>query len=346
MRTEYARVQALALALVLCLSLGANRTPIARARDGQRIEGHVFRDDNGDGARQADEPGIGGVTVRATNSGMSTEAVTDLLGYYQFTVLELDTYEVESLPPSGYLCVRCTAQVTLDGAPATVDLALQLVEPHTLTPTPTTTSTPTSTPSNTPTTTPTLTPTPTCTPSATFMPSPTHTPRPTVTPGNPVITFYAVPDTTRWPGDCATLHWWVANATEVFLILPNGQIGAEGAGEYQVCPRETTTYRLKVNGQDGSQEIVEARVVVPPPPTQTPRPTTPPKPGQKASATPTPTATLTETPTALPTYTTTPTRTPLPTSQPTVDPLLTGLPVRWGSIEGMPSEPVGDGAGE
>jgi len=132
--------------------------------------------------------------------------------------------------------------------------------------------------------------------------------------------------------DCATLYWWVDRATEVFLILPSGQIGVEGSGQHQVCPQATTTYRLKVNGANGRQEIVEAQVVVLPPPTSTPVPPPRVKPTRQQPPTVTPMPVITATATMTPTLTPAPTWTPLPTVTPTIDPLLAGLPVRWGTI--------------
>jgi len=298
-----------------------------RAQADLFIEGYVFLDFNQDGERQPEEPGIPGVTVQITPLAdpQPLTVVTDLLGYYRVEDLAAGAYRVEAHPPAGYLCVGCQAQVDLPAdLSIPVNLALALVVPWT--------PTPTSTPTNTPTETPTEPPTPTETPlpTNTATPLPTRTPAPTATPGNPVITFYASPDTTHFPGDCTTLYWWVDRATEVFLILPGGQIGVEGSGQHQVCPQATTTYRLKVNGANGRQEIVEAQVTVLPPPTSTPAPPPRVKPTRQPLPTITPTPVITATLT--PTLTPTPTWTPLPTVTPTVDPLLAGLPVRWGVI--------------
>ena len=244
----------LSLAIVITLGL----SPIqARAQNAPFLEGYVFLDGNRDGERQPEEPGILGVTVQLTplTGSEPATAVTDLLGYYLFDGLTPGTYHVEAQPPAGYECVRCQAEVEVSEAPAgPVNLALVLVVPWT--------PTPTSTPPNTPTGTPTEPPPPTETPLPTDTPPPppTHTPAPSPTPGNPVITFYVSPDTTGFPGDCTHLYWSVARATEVFLVLPSGQIGVEGSGQYQVCPQQTTTYRLKVNNLAGGQEVVEARV--------------------------------------------------------------------------------------
>jgi hypothetical protein len=318
------------IVFVFVLSAGAGMVPV-RAQGGLFVEGHVFVDVDGDGERQAEEPGIAGVTVSVGPLGdpMPVTTVTDLLGYYLVEDRAPDTYLVQAQPPAGYVCVRCAAQVDLAAdPPMAVDLALALVTPWTPTPTPTPTNTPTGTP------TPSPTPTETPLPTDTATPWPTRTPAPTATPGNPVITFYASPDTVRSP-ECTTLYWWVDRATEVFLILPGGQVGVEGSGQRQVCPQSTTTYRLKVNGANGRQEIVDAQVIVLPPPTNTPAPPPRVKPTRwappTAMSTPTPTITFTATP--IPTLTPVPTWTPLPTATPAVDPLLAGLPVRWGTID-------------
>ena len=114
-----------------------------------------------------------------------------------------------------------------------------------------------------PTPTPTLTPLPTDTPAPTPTPRPTDPPQPTATPVNPIISFSATPDRVEKPGDCATLRWHVERATEVYLILPNGnQEGVIGEDERQVCPLETSIYTLKVYAP-GGDETVEVQVSVP-----------------------------------------------------------------------------------
>ncbi len=107
-------------------------------------------------------------------------------------------------------------------------------------------------------------------------PAPTSTLRPTreapatATPAKPIVNFAAVPERVARPGDCLTLRWAVDRASEVFLVLPNGnREGVEGAGQRQVCPVESSTYTLKVNAP-GGDETAEVRVVVPlPSPTPT-----------------------------------------------------------------------------
>jgi hypothetical protein len=141
----------------------------------------------------------------------------------------------------------------------------------TLMPTATHTPLPTDTPIPPPT--PTPAPTSTPTPTATSTPKPTRTPPPTPTPAKPIISFSATPDRVEKPGDCATLRWHVERATEVYLVLPNGnQEGVIGEDERQVCPLETSVYSLKVYAL-GGDETVEVQVSVPlPTPTPTPKP--------------------------------------------------------------------------
>jgi len=69
------------------------------------------------------------------------------------------------------------------------------------------------------------------------------------------------------------LRWHVERATEVYLVLPNGnQEGVIGEDERQVCPLETGVYSLKVYAP-GGDEMVEVQVSVPlPTPTPTPKP--------------------------------------------------------------------------
>jgi len=130
---------------------------------------------------------------------------------------------------------------------------------------------------------------PTATPTNT--PKPTSPPPPTATPPKPVINFSAMPERLEKPGDCATLRWSVDRASEVFLVLPNGnQEGVEGLGERQVCPLQTSEYQLKVNAPGGN-ETVRVQVAVPLP-TQTPTPAPRPASGGAGNPKPTGKATL------------------------------------------------------
>jgi len=121
------------LLFVVYLIIGLILGPLQVGAQGDLfVEGYVFLDVNGDGQRQAEEPGIGGVTITVTAPGSPTPltAVTDLLGYYLVESLATGAYLVEAQPPAGYLCVRCQAQVDLPAdlsIPA--NLALALVVP-------------------------------------------------------------------------------------------------------------------------------------------------------------------------------------------------------------------------
>lgn len=121
---------------------------------------------------------------------------------------------------------------------------------------------------------PTSTPLPTDTPAPTSTPRPTDPPLPTATPANPIISFSATPDWLQKPGDCTTLRWHVERATEVYLVLPNGnQEGVIGQDERQVCPLETSIYVLKVYAPGGDETVQVHVSVAPPTPTPTARPT-------------------------------------------------------------------------
>jgi hypothetical protein len=65
------------------------------------ITGHIFTDTNGDGAFQAGEPGIAGVTVEVLdqNSGgaIIASTTTDVTGFYQFRSLGAGNYKIVAL---------------------------------------------------------------------------------------------------------------------------------------------------------------------------------------------------------------------------------------------------------
>jgi len=116
-------------------------------------------------------------------------------------------------------------------------------------PTPTGTPTQTATPTNTPTGTPTLTPTPTATS--------TPTPTPTVTQEAESLEFDVTP-TSIQGGECVYITWNVTGVREVYI---NGE-GVGGIGNREDCPRETTTYRMRVIRNDGSEYNEEITVQV------------------------------------------------------------------------------------
>ncbi len=70
-----------------------------------QLTGSVFCDENGNGLRDADEPGMAGVTVRLTNldTGATVDAVTDANGVFSFSNLPAGRYrltEVSSTLPA------------------------------------------------------------------------------------------------------------------------------------------------------------------------------------------------------------------------------------------------------
>lgn len=69
------------------------------------LSGHVFRDDNNDGVRQASEILIPGATIRLFNESgvLVAETVTNAQGQYRFTTLGKGTYRIEEITPVGYL---------------------------------------------------------------------------------------------------------------------------------------------------------------------------------------------------------------------------------------------------
>lgn len=115
------------------------------------------------------------------------------------------------------------------------------------------------TPTGTPTSTPTDTPTPTIVPpSATPIP-PTDTPTPTSTPTQvgPKIDFEISPTAVQG-GQCVNVNWSVTGVREVYY---QGQ-GVPGVGDRVECPKQTTTYRLRIVLQDGSERVEDRTVQV------------------------------------------------------------------------------------
>ena len=66
--------------------------------DAAAVSGVVFEDRNGNGLRDAGEPGLDGVTVLLTNDLDVSTAVTTVSGYYEFTHLWPGTYTVSTDP--------------------------------------------------------------------------------------------------------------------------------------------------------------------------------------------------------------------------------------------------------
>lgn len=91
-------------------------------------------------------------------------------------------------------------------------------------------------------------------------PVPTATP----TPVAPVIAFSANP-TTLNQGQCTTLTWNVENIQAVW-VYPQGarytDFPVTGQGSRQECPRQTTTYEMRVLRTDGVVELRQVMVTV------------------------------------------------------------------------------------
>jgi len=69
------------------------------------------------------------------------------------------------------------------------------------------------------------------------------------------------------PGECATLQWRVDGVKEVYVFAEGErwrEHGVVGEGQREVCPSQTTTYRLRAVLPDGSTEKREIVVRVGP----------------------------------------------------------------------------------
>lgn len=67
------------------------------------------------------------------------------------------------------------------------------------------------------------------------------------------------------PGECVTIRWRVEGVKEVYFFA-EGQgwegHGVVGVGEQQVCPEQTTTYRLRVIHRDNTKEVQKITIQV------------------------------------------------------------------------------------
>jgi len=107
--------------------------------------------------------------------------------------------------------------------------------------------------------------------------------------GEVVILFLVNPDAIP-AGGCAMLFWEVG-APEDWPTLVDGQ-EVSHLGEREVCPTETTSYELVLEGPDGPQvRTVTLRVGAGPEPTPPPEPTPQPEPTTPPEPTPPPTPT-------------------------------------------------------
>ncbi|MCB0169205.1 MAG: FHA domain-containing protein [Anaerolineae bacterium] len=120
------------------------------------------------------------------------------------------------------------------------------------------------TPTGTPTNTPTTTTTPTSLPTFTTVPptvtdTPTDTPQPTNTPvqEGTKVDFEVSPNRITG-GECVNVNWTVSGVREVYY---QGQ-GVSGVGDRVECPAQTTTYRLRIIKQDGSEQVEDRTVEV------------------------------------------------------------------------------------
>ena len=178
---------------------------------GGRIEGLVWQDNNHNGQREPDEPGLANVEIRLyrANDDLFSLTHTASDGTYEFGGLEEGIYVVKEIDPPGYISVTGNDVTIILGVGET--RVANFADALAPTPTPTATATPTSTPTPTPTATasplptntPTVTPTPTITPTFT----PTFTPSP-LPPGcvdivkNPSFeedAAWTLPRTRLWP---------------------------------------------------------------------------------------------------------------------------------------------------
>jgi hypothetical protein len=67
------------------------------------IGDRVWRDDDGDGVQDSDEPSLGGVTLTLTDAqGRVTTTTTDTNGQYYFPIGAAGTYTVSVTPPAGF----------------------------------------------------------------------------------------------------------------------------------------------------------------------------------------------------------------------------------------------------
>ncbi|MBN1120365.1 MAG: hypothetical protein JXJ17_04755 [Anaerolineae bacterium] len=110
---------------------------------------------------------------------------------------------------------------------------------------------------------------------------------------DPVVEFGA-DSTSIVAGQCVRLTWYIEYISAAYLRGGGYDQGVEGpSGSIEVCPVETTEYRMEVQAPKGSQTVKIVITVVQPTaePTDTPRPTSTSRP----TSTPQPTSTSTPT---------------------------------------------------
>jgi hypothetical protein len=69
---------------------------------GAAISGTKFNDLNGNGTREADEPGLSGVTIRLTSPSASFVTTSDASGAFAFTGITAGSYVVSEVVPTGF----------------------------------------------------------------------------------------------------------------------------------------------------------------------------------------------------------------------------------------------------
>ncbi|HRV93351.1 MAG TPA: hypothetical protein P5526_14415, partial [Anaerolineae bacterium] len=89
--------------------------------------------------------------------------------------------------------------------------------------------------------------------------TPTDTPQPTNTPvqEGTKVDFEVSPNRITG-GECVNVNWTVSGVREVYY---QGQ-GVSGVGDRVECPAQTTTYRLRIIKQDGSEQVEDRTVEV------------------------------------------------------------------------------------
>ncbi|MGQ9518263.1 MAG: SdrD B-like domain-containing protein, partial [Anaerolineae bacterium] len=112
------------------------------------IRGVVWNDLDGDGERQAGEPGLPGATVILKDMGfqMVDSIITGSSGQYQFTGLAPADYVLSAVFPPGFQATTVESWIVAVMANWTVTIDFGAWAPQTATPTATRTSTPGATP--------------------------------------------------------------------------------------------------------------------------------------------------------------------------------------------------------
>ena len=121
---------ALVLILAVLLITPLLAAPASQGSAGAAIAGEVFMDGNTNRIREPLEAGIPNtrVVLRNVSSGVVVEEVTDVDGYYVFGDLEIGTYEVEVIPPSGYIVITngtLVVELAEVGAPLPISTSLR-----------------------------------------------------------------------------------------------------------------------------------------------------------------------------------------------------------------------------